>query len=87
MYGNLVIRVNIVPQDNFEKIGNDLVYNAYFNLEELNNDTFDIPHPSSTINISLPKEFDTSKPLRVRGKGFNGGDLFIKLFVKFTRTN
>lgn len=86
-YGNLVIRINITPQDDFEKIGNDLVYNAFFNLEDLSKDTFDIPHPSSTINVSLPKEFDTSKPLRVRGKGFNGGDLFIKLFVKFIKTN
>jgi DnaJ-class molecular chaperone len=87
MYGNLVIRVNIVPQDNFEKMGNDLVYNAYFNLDDLSKDTFDITHPSSTISVNIPKDFDSSKPLRVKGKGFNGGDLFIKLFVKFTRIN
>jgi len=29
--------------------------------------------------------FDTSKPLRLRGKGYPGGDMFIKLNVKFNR--
>jgi molecular chaperone DnaJ len=88
MYGNLVMRVRITPENNFEKSGNDLVYNAYFNLEELQKDSFDIPHPDGNINIKVPTEFDTSKPLRVKSKGFNTngvGDLFVKLFVKFKK--
>ena len=84
-YGNLVLKVNIVPENNFEKMGNDLIYNAYFNLEELQKETFEIPHPSGSIKISFPDEFDTSKPLRVKNKGFNGGDMFVKQFVKFKR--
>jgi len=45
-----------------------------------------IPHPLGEISIKLPEEFDTSKPLRVKGKGYhNRGDLYIKLFVKFKR--
>lgn len=88
MYGNLVIRVKSVPQNNFEKIGDDLIYNSYLNKEELEKDNIEVPHPLGNISIKLPDIFDTSKPLRVRGKGYhNSGDMFVKLFVKFKRTN
>jgi molecular chaperone DnaJ len=87
MYGNLVIRVKSTPQNNFEKIGNDLIYNAYLNKDEINQDNIEIPHPLGNISIKLPEVFDTSKPLRVKGKGYhNVGDMFVKLFVKFKRT-
>jgi DnaJ-class molecular chaperone len=86
MYGNLILKVNIQPENGFEKSGNDLVYNAYFNLEDLSKPSFTIPHPKGNISIKLPSDFDTSKPLRIKSKGFfDSGDLFIKLYVKFTR--
>jgi hypothetical protein len=40
------------------------------------------------MNLKLPKKIDTSKPLRVKGKGFKLetiGDLIINQFVKFDR--
>ena len=87
MYGNLVLRIKVQEQDNFDKSGDDLIYNAYFNLNELSKDTLDISHPQGNLSIKLPKTFDTSKPLRVKSKGYhNRGDLFIKLFVKFERS-
>jgi molecular chaperone DnaJ len=86
MYGNLVIKVKIVPENNFEKSMDDLIYNAYFNLDTIKEDTVKVPHPLGDISIKLPSEFDTSKPLRVKSKGYhNRGDLYIKLFVKFVR--
>ena len=88
MYGDLILRIKIAPQDNFEKLNNDLVYNAYLCFDDLQKDSLEIPHPSGTVSVKLPKEFDSSKPLRVKGKGFstNGvGDMFIKLIVKFNR--
>jgi hypothetical protein len=36
----------------------------------------------------MPADFDTSKPLRVKAKGFNTngvGDLYVKLIVKFRK--
>ena len=89
VYGNLVIRVKMAPESNFEKSENDLVYNAFLTLEDLTKDNLEIPHPSGNISIKIPEDFDTSKPLRVKSKGFksNGvGDLFVKLFVKFKRS-
>ena len=89
MYGNLVVRVIIKPEDNFEKSGDDLIYNAFLTLDDVNGIGFNLPHPSGDLFIKLPEDFDTSKPLRVKSKGFRGqngsGDLFIKLFVKFKR--
>lgn len=85
VYGNLIIKIKIVPEGNFEKNMNDLIYNAFLTLDDLKNDTFEIPHPSGNINIKIPNEFDTSKPLRVKGKGFSGGDLYIKLHVRYRR--
>ena len=86
MYGNLVIKVNIIPENNFEKSLEDLIYNAYFDLDTIKLGSVKVPHPLGDISIKLPEEFDTSKPLRVKGKGYHGrGDLYIKLFVKFKR--
>lgn len=84
-YGNLVMRVNIVPEDNWEKLGNDLVYNMVYGYEDLKLTSIQVPHPNGEIVINLPKEFNTSIPLRVKGKGFVGGDLFVKQHVKFTK--
>jgi DnaJ-class molecular chaperone len=85
-YGDLVIQVELVPKDGFEKINNDLVYNLFLNLEEVNKDTFTIPHPDGNLIMNALKTFDTSKPLRLRGKGYAGGDMFVKLNVRFDRS-
>lgn len=86
MYGNLVIRVKVMSENNFEKLGDDLIYNAYFDLDGLRSDNLEIPHPQGNISIKLPTQFDTSKPLRVKSKGYNNvGDMFVKLFVRFNR--
>jgi molecular chaperone DnaJ len=89
IYGNLLIKFNVYSENNFEKEGNDLVYNSFLNLDDLKKESITIPHPDGNLSIKLPVDFDTSKPLRVKSKGFknNGfGDLFIKLHVKFKRT-
>jgi molecular chaperone DnaJ len=85
IYGNLIIRIKVKNENNFEKFGDDLIYNKYLNLEELKMDSFVVPHPSGDLSIKMPPVFDTSVPLRVKSKGYNNGELYIKLFVKFTR--
>jgi len=85
VYGNLVIRVKVKGDNGFEKFGDDLIYNKYFNLDELKTESFIVPHPSGDLSIKMPPVFDTSIPLRVKSKGYNNGELYIKMFVKFTR--
>lgn len=85
--GNLIIKIKVVPENNFEKMGNDLIYNAFFGLEDLNKNEYVVPHPHGDILVKLPETFDTSKPLRVKLKGYNNkGDMFLKMFVKFKRS-
>jgi molecular chaperone DnaJ len=88
MVGDVIIRVNIVPENNFEKSGNDLIYNSFFNIEQLKLDDFIVPHPDGNLNVKFPKEFNTQIPLRIKNKGFKTnpvGDLYIRMNVKFNR--
>jgi molecular chaperone DnaJ len=85
-YGDLVVQIEMVNQDGFEKINNDLIYNLFLNLEEVQQDKFKIPHPDGELYMVAPKIFDSSKPLRLRSKGYNGGDMYVKLNIKFERT-
>lgn len=88
VYGDLIIRIQMEKEKNFEKFGNNLIYNHYFTLKDLEKDSFEIPHPDGSMTIKYPKEIDTSKPLRVKGKGFkieNGGDLLINQYLKYSR--
>jgi DnaJ-class molecular chaperone len=75
----------VVVQDGFEKMNNDLIYNLFLSLEEAQQDKYTIPHPDGFLNMGASKTFDTSKPLRLRGKGYPGGDMYVKLHVKFDR--
>jgi molecular chaperone DnaJ len=76
-YGDLVLQI--------EMTSNDLVYSLFMNIDELQSEKFKIPHPDGELLMSAPKTIDTSKPLRLRGKGYDGGDMYVKLFVKFDR--
>jgi molecular chaperone DnaJ len=85
-FGDLVVQVEVINKDGFEKFNNDLIYNLTLNLEEIQKEKFLIPHPDGSLSMEAPKIFDTAKPLRLKGKGFNGGDMYVKLNVRFERT-
>lgn len=84
-YGDLVIQIELEPKDNFEKINSDLVYTLFLDLNDINLEKYKIPHPDGELYVPAPKTFDTSKPLRLRGKGYSGGDMYVKLQVRFER--
>lgn len=85
-YGDLLIQLEVIPKDGFEKMENDLIYNLEMNLEEVQKDKYIVPHPTGELKIDSPRTIDTSRPLRLRGKGFNGGDMYVKLILKFNRS-
>jgi len=85
-YGDLVIQVELISKDGYEKIENDLIYNLYLNLEEVQKDSFIVSHPDGDLSMKMPTIFDSSKPLRLKGKGYKGGDMYVKLHVKFNRS-
>jgi len=86
-FGDLIIRIKLIPDEIYEKSGNDLIYNHYFNYQSLSDENFEIQHPEGKLSVKTPQEFNTSKPLRLRGKGFLGqGDMYIRLHVRFDRS-
>ena len=87
-FGDLVVRINLMEENGFFKNGPHLMYNSYLKYEDLMKDEITIPHPDGELSIKLPKIMDTSKPLRVKGKGFKVdqiGDLLINQIVRFER--
>jgi molecular chaperone DnaJ len=89
MFGDAILKVQVVEQDGFEKLNNDLIYNYQMSLDDFNRDTLDIPHPSGNLNIKLPETIDTQKPLRIKGKGYKNegvGDFYVKMYVKHKRS-
>jgi len=87
-YGDMLLRVEIVEENNFEKSGPDLVYNHELNLNNINDDKIKINHPDGNISINLPDEIDTKKPLRIKGKGFHkdNSDLYVKFNFKHKKS-
>jgi DnaJ-class molecular chaperone len=63
-----------------------LIYDLFLDYNELLNENFIIPHPDGELKITTPPIFDTTKPLRIKGKGFHGGDLYLKVNVRFDKS-
>ena len=88
-FGNLLIKINMTSEEQWEKMGNDLVYINVLDYDDLKKDDFNVPHPNGEMKLKFPEIFDTSTPLRVRGKGFHKeapiGDLYVRSVVRFKR--
>lgn len=88
VYGNLLLKVNMVKETNWEKLGDDLIYNNIVDLTGLHEDSVEIPHPEGKISIKYPEIFDTVTPMRVKNKGYRReriGDMYIKNIVRFKK--
>lgn len=90
--GDVVVRVNMVRDNMFEKSGDNLFANVKIPPEDLfiKSDIL-VQHPEGGIKIKFPLNMDTSVPLRVRGKGYhtqmNGrGDFIVKFDVNTNLT-
>lgn len=88
-YSDLVLQIQMTKSnDGFEKIGNDLVYNLRIDLYDfIINDSVTIPHPDNQLNIKIPKGIETDKPLRLKGKGYNLGNLIGDYYIKLNIVN
>jgi molecular chaperone DnaJ len=88
-YGNLLIKIQVKPDEFWEKVGDDLIYMNYVDFQGLQKESFEIPHPDGILSIKYPDQFDTSKPLRLKGKGFKRGrvgDMYVKNVVRFKKS-
>ena len=88
-YGNLLLKIRMISEPLWEKMGDDLIYHNIIDYQGLKADTFEVPHPDGKISIKYPDAFDTISPLRIKGKGYKRnrvGDLYVKNFVKFKKS-
>lgn len=84
--GDLILQVEVINQDGYEKINNDLIFTKRITLKDLIlNKPIKLPHPDGELSLNLPPNTEMIKPLRLRGKGYqtvNGnGDFYIKLNI------
>ena len=85
-YGDLILQVEVINEDGFEKINNDLIYTKKVTLSDLLlNKLILLPHPDGDLNLRIPLNTELIKPLRLRGKGYKSpnyvGDFYIKINV------
>jgi len=84
--GDLILKVVMNKTDNFEKVGMDLVNHITLNaLQLITDDKILLKHPDGDLMISMPKNLNSDKPLRILKKGYrtdNGsGDFYIRVNV------
>ena len=84
--GDLILQVEVINHDGYEKVNHDLVYTKRVSLKDLIVKTpIKLPHPDGDLLLNLPNNTEMIKPLRLRGKGYdsqNGkGDFYIKLNI------
>ena len=87
-YGDLIVRIELKSENGFDKIENNLIYNSFINLKDLKLGKITVPHPDGILTLKLPKDFDSSVPLRVKLKGFKlgtVGDLIVNQYIKYSR--
>ena len=85
-YGDLIIQIEVISSDGFEKVNNDLVYTKNLSVYDLVIEKeITIPHPNGELKIKIPKGLELIKPLRLKGKGYTAqnivGDYYIKINV------
>lgn len=85
--GDLIIKVNLINFGGFEKMGKDLVfYKKISPLELLTEDEIIVKHPDGDLNVKIPSNLTTDKPLRIFNKGYKTnegiGNFYIKVSVE-----
>jgi len=89
--GDLIIKVDMIDDKNYEKVGDDLIFKMKLNpLQLVLDDKLLIEHPDGLLSVNMPDRIDTDTPLRIPNKGYdsnNGkGHFYIKLSVVKTES-
>jgi len=87
--GDLILKVNLLNDNKFQKMGLDLVYTKLIDPITLVLDkSFVVEHPDGELLINIPKILNSEKPLRILNRGFKtkeiNGNFYIKVVVEKT---
>lgn len=84
--GDLIFVIKVAKHPDFERRGNDLVWTTTVSFEDsVDGTTLSVPHFAGPIDIDTVAwgVIDPRKEYRVGGMGFPGGDLLIKVDVRY----
>ena len=88
MTGNLLVGVELKPNQKFELVGDDLIYNTTINpIEVMLGKKVRVPHFEKEIEINIPRPANIYRDYVVRGKGMKkvyeyDGNLIIRLTLE-----
>jgi len=87
MFGDLILKVNLVSDEKYQKLGLDLIYNKKIDpLSLLIEDEMKVEHPEGELLIKMPETINSDKPLRILKKGYKtpagNGNFYIKIIVQ-----
>ena len=91
--GDLIIQVEEMPHDTFERQDNNLFYNAFVTFAEAAmGATIEIPTLSGKVRVKIEQGTPSGKVVRLRGKGlpdlngYSRGDLLVSINVWIPKT-
>jgi molecular chaperone DnaJ len=86
--GDVIVVIDEIPHDNFERHGDDLIYNLFLGFTQVAlGDEVEVPTLTGKAKITISSATQSGKILRIRGKGIpnvqtrHAGDLLIRVIV------
>jgi molecular chaperone DnaJ len=90
--GDLIVQIKIINDGKHQKMGQNLYYNLIISPEDVfKKNDIKLEHPEGQLMIKFPTKFNTSIPVRLRGKGYyfqeGRGDFIIKIDIDGSLSN
>lgn len=85
--GDLLIRVHVLPHNDFKRKGNNLYYQQVISFTQaVLGDKINIPTLEGNTNINIPAGIESGAILRLEGRGIQSrrgkGDLFVEIKIR-----
>lgn len=90
--GDLLLKVNAEPNPNIKIVGQNLELRLPITLvEAVEGARVDVPTPSGTVTLTIPRMSNSGKKLRIKGQGLKrsdgtAGDMTVELMIKLPDT-
>lgn len=84
--GDLMVKISIIPDKNYNIIGMDVYSDLYISLKEaIEGAKIEVPTPLGTVAIIIKPNANSGQTLRLKGRGISKnakiGDFYIKLII------
>lgn len=82
--GDLVVQIKLINDGVYQKMGQNLYMSYKLSPESLFiKDDIKLEHPDGTLMVKFPQNFNTTTPIRLRGKGYQTGQNLGDFIIKF----